>query len=97
MSQAIVSYEGRPTAVVESILNQVVSSVTQDNYAYHNVDLFLWIYEGEEWREELLIDWMVEHLIAAEDKGRKERCATCKAALEEVSRSDKNCPIMIEN
>ena len=45
LSQAIVTYEGRPTAAVESILIQVISSGTQVNYAYHNADLVLWIYK----------------------------------------------------
>ena len=45
LSQAIIAYEGRPPALVESILSQVVSSGTQGNYAYHNVNLVLWIYE----------------------------------------------------
>ena len=43
-SDAIIAYEGHPTDVVDSILRQVVSSGTQSNYAYHNVDLVLWIY-----------------------------------------------------
>ena len=60
LSQAIVAYEGRPTAIVESILSQVVSSGTQGNYANHNIDLVLWMYERDEWREELMGDWMVE-------------------------------------
>ena len=71
LSQAIVAYKGRPTAVVESIWSQVVSTGTQGNYAYHNVNLVLWIYERYEWREKLLIYWMVECLISAEDKGKK--------------------------
>ena len=71
ISQAIVAYEGCPTAVVDSILSQVVSSGTQGNYANHNVDLIIWIYEREEWRKELLRYWMVEWLISAEEKGKK--------------------------
>ena len=71
LSQDIVAYEGRPTDVVESILSQVVSSGTQGNYSQQNVDLVLWICEREEWREESLRDWMVEHLIADEEKGEK--------------------------
>ena len=71
LSQAIVAYEIRPTAVVESIWSQVVSSGTQGNYAYHNVEPVLWIYERDEWREELLRDWMVERLFAADKKGKK--------------------------
>ena len=81
LSQSIVAYKVHLTAVVESILSQVVSSGTQGNYAYHNVNLVLWIYEREEWREELLRDWMVERLIAAEEKGKKETRATFKSAL----------------
>ena len=56
LSKAIISYEGRPTAVVEAILSQVVSSSSQGNYTNHNVDLILWIYEKEEWRDELMRD-----------------------------------------
>ena len=50
---AIIAYEGHPTAVVEATLNQVVSSGTKSNYANHNDDLILWIYEEDEWREAL--------------------------------------------
>ena len=55
-SNAIIAYEGRPTAVVEAILSQVVSSGTQTNYSNHNSDLILWIYKKDEWRESLLGD-----------------------------------------
>ena len=71
MSQAIIAHKGRPTAVVEPILSQVVSSGTQGNYANHNVNLILWIYKREGWREELMRCWMVEQLIAAEEKEKK--------------------------
>ena len=71
LSQSIFAYEGLPTAVVESVLSQVVSSGTQGNYANHNIGLILCIYEREEWREELLRDWMVDRLVAAEEKGKK--------------------------
>ena len=70
------AYEGRSTAVVKSILNQVFSSSTQAKYANHNADLILWIYEKDEWREALLRDWMVERLVTAEAEGRKAIRAT---------------------
>ena len=38
LSQAIVAYEGRLTAVVESILSQFVLSGTQGNCDNHNVN-----------------------------------------------------------
>ena len=93
LSQAIVAYEGRLTAIVESILSQVVSSGTQGNYANHNIHIILWIYEREEWREELLRDCMVERLISDEEKVKKETCATCKAALEESTKSTTTTPL----
>ena len=71
LSQAIIAYEGCLNAVVESILSQVLSSGTQANHANHNVDLIIWIYKREKWREELLRDWMVEHLISFDEKGKK--------------------------
>ena len=54
------------------------------------------MYEREEWREELLREWMVERLIAAEGKGKKEMRATCKYALEEAKRSNENWSIVLE-
>ena len=95
-STALIAYQGRPTAEVEAILNQVVSSGTKVNYAQHNMDLILWIYESDQWREELLKDWMVEKLVAAEQNGRRAMRETCKAALKKINRSDDNCPIVIE-
>ena len=44
LAHAIVAYEVRPTAVVESILSQVVLSGTHGNYANHNVNLIILIY-----------------------------------------------------
>ena len=40
---------------------------------------------------------MVERIIAAEDKGNKEKCAACKADLEDINRSNDNCPIVLNN
>ena len=94
--QELIAYEGRPTAEVEAILNQVVAKGTQGNYINHNMDLILWIYDKEDWREELLKDWMVERLNEVEDKGRKEMRAICKEALKAINRSDDNCPIVLE-
>ena len=45
---SIIAYEGRPNAFINTILNKVVSSGTQENYADHNSDLILWIYEKDE-------------------------------------------------
>ena len=39
---------------------------------------------------------MVERLISAEEKGKKEMRATCKDDLEEVNKSNGNCPIKLD-
>ena len=39
---------------------------------------------------------MVERLISDEEKGKKETRATCKAAMEEVNKSDENFPIVLD-
>ena len=57
-SNTITAYEVRPTAVVEVISNQVVSSGTQANYANHNADPILLIYKKDEWKKALPRDWM---------------------------------------
>ena len=46
--------------------------------------------------EELLREWMVENLIAAKEKDKKEMSATCKYALEEFNRSYDNFPIVLD-
>ena len=55
-SDAIISYEGRPTSTVEEIMKQVVATGTQGNCNDHNVDIVLWLYDSEDLREELLSD-----------------------------------------
>ena len=39
---------------------------------------------------------MMERLIATEEKGNKEKRDTCKSALEDINRSNKKCPIVIQ-
>ena len=95
-SNYIIAYEGRFTAAVKAILNQVFSSGTQANYANHNSDLILWIYEKDEGREALLRDWMVERLVTAKDEGRKAMSATCKDAINSINRNDDNCSILLK-
>ena len=38
---AIVSFQGRPTPVVEAVMKKVVSNGTENNYATHNIELLL--------------------------------------------------------
>ena len=94
-SNAIIAYEGSPTAFIEAILSQVFSSGTRKNYANQNADLILWIYEKDEWREALLRDWMVERLITTEAEGKKVMRAICKYALNAMNINDDNCPILL--
>ena len=96
-SNTIISYEGRLKAAVEAIFSQVVYSGTRTNYANHNADLILCIYEKGEWREALLGYWMVKCLITAKAEGKKAMCATCKDALNAMNRNFDNCHIILEN
>ena len=68
----------------------------QENYANHNSDLILWIYEKDEWREVLLRDWVVERLINYEAAGKKAMRATCKDSLKAINRNNDNCPIIMD-
>ena len=95
-SNATISYEGRLTAFVKAIFNQVVSSGTRENYANHNADLIIWIYEKYEWREALVRYCMVERLITEEAEGKKYIRAICKYAIKAINRNDDNCPILLE-
>ena len=95
-SNAIIAYEGRPTEVFEAILIQLVSSGMHTNYANHDADLILWVYDKDEWREALLRDWMIEPIIYTEAEGRKYMRATCKDALNAMYRKDDNCPILLD-
>ena len=95
-SNTIVAYEGCPTAAGKAILKHVVPSGMQEKYANHNVDLTLWIYKKDEWKEAFLRYWMVESLITAEAEGKKAIRATYKAALKAINRNDDNCPILME-
>ena len=80
---------------MEAIVYQVVAKGTQGNYINHNMDLILWIYDKEDWREEFLKDWMVERLNEVEDNGRKVMREICKEALKAINRSDDNCTIVL--
>ena len=68
----------------------------QENYANHNSDLILWIYEKDEWREVLLRDWVVERLINSKAEGKKAMRATCKDSLKAINRNNNNCPILMD-
>ena len=96
ISNAIIAYEGYPTAFFEAILNQVASSGMQENYANHNVDLVLWIYDKDNWRDALLRNWRVEHLITSEAEGKRVMRDTCKGSLKAINGNDDNCPILLE-
>ena len=39
---------------------------------------------------------MLDRLIDSKEKREKETCDTCKAALEEINKSDDNCPVVLE-
>jgi len=101
-SDALVSYQGRPTNAVENIMRKIVADNSAICYRNSNITFILWIYDNEEIREEFLHDWMVNQLIDAEaednilcSKNRKHVRAVCRAALESINKNDDNCPIVL--
>ena len=103
-TQAIIPYQGRPTEAVEQIMRRVVSHNSSVSYRNNNIIFLLWLYDNEETREELLQDWMVEKmdravsLDEASDRSRRSRPAVrrvCKQALDNINKTDKNCPIVL--
>ena len=57
---AIITFQQRHTAVVESIIRCVVSLKTEEGYLNRNVHLVLWLYDNEGICEELFKDWIVD-------------------------------------
>ena len=104
-NNAIIAYQGRPSAAVEQIMKQIVSKNSDTLYRNNNIILILWLYGNEELREEVLRDWMVEKLHRtvneddATDASRKNRPAAraaCKEALMNINKVDDNCPIILK-
>ena len=102
--QAIIQYQGRPTAAVEQIMRKVVADKSSVSYRNNNIILILWLYDNEEHREEVLRDWMVEDLNRADSldqatngtrRTRPAVRAACKKALDNINKVDKNCPILL--
>ena len=103
-NNAIIPYQGRPTQAVEQIMKRVVADMSNASYCKNNIILMLWLYDIEEMREELLCDWMVDRMnrVSSSDEAtnatRRSRPAVraeCRKALDEISKADKNCPILL--
>ena len=98
----IVSFQGRPTGIVQNIMDQMVAENSKIAYRNSNTLFILWLYNKEDLREEVLQDWMVEKLhIAANDdllcnnRKQTEMRRVCYEALEAINRADNNCPIIL--
>ena len=101
---AIIPYQGRPTHAVEQIMKRVVAVNSNVSYRNNNIILMLWLYDNEEYREDVLRDWMVEKLDRATSSDqatngtRRSRPAVrevCRKALDNINRADDNCPILL--
>ena len=69
-STAIVPYQGKPTAEVQSILKQIVADKSRERYVNQNIIFMLWIFDNESLREELLHDWALGPLYAAAEEDK---------------------------
>ena len=100
----IIPYQGRPTHAVEQIMKRVVAVNSNTSYRNNNIILILWLYDNEEYREDVLRDWMVERLDRATSSDqatngtRRSRPAVrevCRKALDDINKADDNCPILL--
>ena len=99
---ALIPYDGQgPTTEVLSIMKRVVSLTLEKKYKAENVDLLLWIYDGNDSVKNLLLEkWFRNKLSDDEvgDEGKKTRPAMrniCKDALDAVNKASNNCPIIL--
>jgi hypothetical protein len=103
--QAIIAYQGRLSQAVEAIMNRVVADNSIVTYRNNNIILILWLYDHENYREDVLRDSFVEELIVADSSDqatagtRRKRPAireVCRKALDNINTVDNNCPVMLE-
>ena len=101
---ALIPYQGYPTQAVEQIMKRVVVVNFNVSYCNNNIILLLWLYDNEEYREELLQDWKVYRLnrVASSNQptnGTKKSCPVvrevCHKALDDINKADDNCPILL--
>ena len=99
---ALIPYDGQgPTTEVLSIMKRVVSLTSENKYKAENVNLLLWIYDGNYSVKNLLLEeWFRNKLSDAEvgDEGKKTRPAMrkiCKDALDAVNKASNKCPIIL--
>ena len=98
----LIPYDGKgPTTEVLSIMKIVASLTTEKKYKSENVNLLLWIYNGNVSVKYLLLEeWFHNKLSDSEvgDEGKKTRPAVkniCKNALDAVNKASDNCPIIL--
>ena len=97
-----IPYDGQGlTTEVLSIIKRVVSLTLENKYKAENVNLLLWIYDGNNSVKYLLLEgWFLNKLSDAEvgDEGKKTRPEMrniCKDALDVVNKASKHCPIIL--
>ena len=94
------NYQG-PTTEVLSIKNRVVSLTSENKYKAENVNLLLWIYDGNDSVKNILLEeWFRNKLSNAEvgDEGKKTRPSmrnNCKDVLDAVNKASNNCPTIL--
>ena len=101
---ALIPYDGQgPTTEFLIIMKRLVSLTSKNKYKAENVNLLLWIYDGNDSVKNLLLEeWLRNKLSDAEvgDEGNKTRPAMrkiCKDALDAVNKASDNCPIILYN
>ena len=99
---ALIPYDSQgPTTEILSIMKIVFSLTPEKKYEAQNVNLLLWICDGNKSVKDLLLEeWSHNKISDAEvlDEGKKTRPAMrkiCKDALDAVNKVSDNCPIIL--
>ena len=99
---ALIPYYGQgPTTEALSIIKWVVSLTSENKYKSENVNLLLWIYDGNDSVKKLLLEECFRNKLSdAEvgDEGNTTRPAMrniCKYTLDAVNKASNNCPIIL--
>ena len=102
-STAIIPFQGKPTAVVQDIMKQIVAEKSKVKYNNENTNLLMWLFDSDSFNEALLYDWALERMRKAHGEdtelGTGKRAflrAECKSLLENINKDDHNSPIILE-
>ena len=100
-AKSLMPYDGQgPTTEFCSIIKRLVSLTSEKKYKAENVNLLLWIYDGNNGVKDLLLEEWFRNKLSGDkvgDEGNKTRPAVsniCKFVLDALNKASDNFPII---